>query len=72
MIIIAIIIGCILGAIIGINMPIIPYTYSGYLAIAIVAALDSVFKCRHIFSSNSSIRRKNVYKLCNNKKTLFR
>lgn len=43
MIIIAIIIGCILGAIIGINMPIIPYTYSGYLAIAIVAALDSVF-----------------------------
>lgn len=43
MIILAIIIGCILGAIIGINMPIIPYTYSGYLAIAIVAALDSVF-----------------------------
>ena len=42
-VIIAIIIGCILGAIIGINMPIIPYTYSGYLAIAIVAALDSVF-----------------------------
>ena len=24
-------------------MPIIPYTYSGYLAIAIIAALDSVF-----------------------------
>lgn len=43
MIVIAIVIGCILGAIIGINMPIIPYTYSGYLAIAIVAALDSVF-----------------------------
>ena len=43
MIILAIIIGCILGAIIGINMPIIPYTYSGYLAIAIIAALDSVF-----------------------------
>ena len=43
MIIIAIVIGCILGAIIGIYAPIIPYTYSGYLAIAIIAALDSVF-----------------------------
>lgn len=43
MIFIAIIIGCIIGAIIGINIPTIPYTYSGYLAIAIVAALDSVF-----------------------------
>lgn len=43
MIAIAIIIGCLLGAIIGMNAPIIPYTYSGYLAIAIVAALDSVF-----------------------------
>ena len=43
MIIIAIIIGCVLGAIVGMNAPIIPYTYSGYLAIAIVAALDSVF-----------------------------
>lgn len=43
MIIIAIVIGCVLGALIGINMPIIPYTYSRYLAIAIVAALDSVF-----------------------------
>ena len=43
MIIIAIIIGCLVGAIIGMNAPIIPYTYSGYLAIAIVAALDSVF-----------------------------
>ena len=43
MIVIAIIIGCLLGAIIGMNMPIISYTYSGYLAIAIVAALDSVF-----------------------------
>jgi small basic protein len=27
----------------GINAPMIPYTYSGYLAIAIIAALDSVF-----------------------------
>ena len=43
MIVLAICIGCILGAIIGINMPIIPYTYSSYLAISIVAALDSVF-----------------------------
>ncbi len=43
MIIIAIIIGCVLGAIIGLNVPTISYTYSGYLAIAIIAALDSVF-----------------------------
>lgn len=43
MIFIAIILGCVIGAIIGINMPIISYTYSGYLAIAIIAALDSVF-----------------------------
>lgn len=43
MIVLAIIIGCLLGALIGMNMPIIPYTYSGYLAIAIIAALDSVF-----------------------------
>lgn len=43
MIILSICVGCILGAIIGINMPIIPYTYSSYLAISIVAALDSVF-----------------------------
>ena len=43
MIFIAIIIGCILGAILGLNAPIISYTYSSYLAIAIIAALDSVF-----------------------------
>lgn len=43
MIFIAILIGCILGAIIGMNAPIISYTYSSYLAIAIIAALDSVF-----------------------------
>lgn len=43
MIIIAIVIGCILGAVIGMYAPIIPYTYSGYLAIAIMAALDTVF-----------------------------
>lgn len=39
----AIVIGCLLGAIIGLNAPMISYTYSSYLAIAIVAALDSVF-----------------------------
>ena len=43
MIVIAIIIGCIIGALIGLNAPIIPYTYSTFLAIAVVAALDSVF-----------------------------
>lgn len=43
MVIIAILIGCILGAIIGMNGPVISYSYSGYLAIAIIAALDSVF-----------------------------
>ena len=43
MIFIAIILGCVIGAIIGVNMPMISYTYSGYLAIAIIAALDSVF-----------------------------
>ncbi len=43
MIILAIIVGCLIGAIIGINIPMIPYTYSSYLAISIVAALDTVF-----------------------------
>lgn len=43
MIIIAIVLGCLIGIILGINAPVISYTYSGYLAIAIVAALDSVF-----------------------------
>ncbi|MFR0822828.1 MAG: small basic family protein [Clostridia bacterium] len=43
MIFIAILIGCVVGALIGVNIPTIPYTYSGYLAIAIIAALDSVF-----------------------------
>lgn len=43
MVFIAIIVGCILGAIVGVNAPIISYTYSSYLAIAIIAALDSVF-----------------------------
>lgn len=43
MIFIAILIGCILGAILGMNAPMISYTYSSYLAIAVIAALDSVF-----------------------------
>ncbi len=43
MVIGAIIIGCVFGAIIGMNVPMISYTYSSYLAIGIIAALDSVF-----------------------------
>ena len=43
MVFVAIIIGCVLGALVGVNAPIISYTYSSYLAIAIIAALDSVF-----------------------------
>lgn len=43
MIFFAITIGCILGAIVGIKVPTISYSYSSYLAIAIIAALDSVF-----------------------------
>ena len=43
MILIAIIIGCVLGALIGMYAPMISYTYSSYLAIAVIAALDSVF-----------------------------
>ena len=43
MIFMAIVIGCIVGAVIGMYAPMVSYTYSGYLAIAIIAALDSVF-----------------------------
>lgn len=43
MIYIAIVLGCIIGAVIGAFSPVIPYTYSSYLSIAIVAALDTVF-----------------------------
>ena len=43
MVYIAIIVGCIIGALIGNFAPIISYTYSEYLAIAIVAALDTIF-----------------------------
>lgn len=43
MIYISILIGCIIGALIGMNAPVISYTYSSYLSIAIIAALDTVF-----------------------------
>lgn len=43
MIYISIILGCIIGACIGAASPVISYTYSSYLSIAIVAALDTVF-----------------------------
>ena len=43
MVYIAIILGCIIGAVIGNYAPIISYTYSEYLAIAIIAALDTIF-----------------------------
>ena len=43
MVFIFIIVGCLIGAVIGVNLPIIPYSYSTYLAIALIAALDSVF-----------------------------
>lgn len=43
MIILIMIIACILGVIVGLNAPMISYTYSSYLAIAIIAALDTVF-----------------------------
>ena len=43
MIFLIMIVACILGVIVGLNVPIISYTYSSYLAIAIIAALDSVF-----------------------------
>ena len=43
MVIAGIILGCLIGVILGVNAPVISYTYSGYLAIAIIAALDSIF-----------------------------
>jgi len=43
MIYISILIGCIIGALIGVNAPVISYTYSSFLSIAIIAALDTVF-----------------------------
>ena len=43
MIYITIMVCSVLGIVLGMNLPTISYSYSGYLAIAIVAALDSVF-----------------------------
>ena len=43
MIFFVIILGCIFSVVVGIDLPVISYSYSGYLAIAIIAALDSVF-----------------------------
>ena len=43
MMLLTIIIGSLLGILLGFLIPTIPYTVSKYLAIAIVAALDSVF-----------------------------
>lgn len=43
MVYIAILLGCIIGAVIGNFAPIISYTYSEYLAIAIIAAIDTIF-----------------------------
>ena len=43
MVYISIIIGCVIGALIGVHAPVISYTYSSYLSIAIIAALDTVF-----------------------------
>lgn len=36
------IIGCLLGVVIGIVVPVIPYEYAKYTAVAIMAAFDSV------------------------------
>lgn len=43
MTIIYILVGCVLGIGVGFLIPTIPYSMSNYLAIAIVAALDSIF-----------------------------
>ena len=40
MLALAIFMGCILGAMIGINLPLIPYTYSSYVAISIIAGIS--------------------------------
>ena len=43
MLYLCILLGCIFGVLVGVNMPVISYTYSIYVAIAIVAAMDTVF-----------------------------
>ena len=49
---IAIILGCIIGAFIGNFAPMISYTYSEYLAIAIVAALDTI---KYLLDQNAMV-----------------
>ena len=50
MVLIAIILGCIIGIIVGNFAPIISYTYSGYLAIGIIAALPIIIELSRISS----------------------
>ncbi len=42
MIILFIVVGCLIGVILGVNAPTISYIYADYLAISIIAALDTV------------------------------
>lgn len=42
MIILFIIVGCLVGIILGVNAPTMSYMYADYLAISIIAALDTV------------------------------
>lgn len=48
MIYLTIIICSVLGVILGMNLPTISYSYSGYLAIAIIAALDLFLEELHL------------------------
>lgn len=42
MIILFIVVGCLIGVILGVNAPAMSYMYADYLAISIIAALDTV------------------------------
>ena len=42
MIILFIVVGCLIGVVLGVNAPTISYMYADYLAISIIAALDTV------------------------------
>ena len=42
MLYLCIILGCIFGMLVGVNMQVVSYTYYSYVAIAIVAAMDTV------------------------------
>jgi len=41
--VIVILVSCILGLLLGFGVPMIPYVYTKYIAIAIMSALDSIF-----------------------------